>query len=55
MDATIRPKSPMTPDQGRIYALKMGVERSKDQLQAERDRQRRQREAERRRKLLARG
>ena len=49
---TIKPKPPMTPAQARINALKQGVERSKDQLHAERERQRQQREAERRRKQL---
>ena len=44
---TIKPKSPMTPAQARINALKQGVERSKDQLHAERERQHKQREAER--------
>ena len=43
----IKPKPPMTPAQARINALKQGVERSKDQLHAERERQHRQREAER--------
>ena len=46
----IKPKPPMTPAQGRINALKQGIERGRQQLQAERDRQRRQREAERLRK-----
>ena len=49
---TIKPKPQMTPAQARINALKQGVERSKDQLHAERERQRQQREAERRRKQL---
>lgn len=47
LDNTIKPIPPMTLAQGRIKALKQGVERSKEQLQAERDRQHRQREAER--------
>lgn len=50
LDSTIqpiKPKPPMTPAQGRINALKQGVERSKEQLHAERERQHRQREAER--------
>ena len=50
LDSTIKPikpKPPMTPAQVRINALKQGVERSKEQLHAERERQHRQREAER--------
>lgn len=50
LDNIIKPKPPMTPAQGRINALKQGIERGRQQLQAERDRQRRQREAERLRK-----
>ena len=49
---TIKPKPPMSPAQARINSLKQGVERSKEQLHAERERQRQQREAERRRKQL---
>ena len=49
---TIKPKPPMTPAQARINALKQGVERSKDQLHAERERQRQQRETERTRQQL---
>lgn len=47
LDNTIKPKPPMSPAQGRINALKQGVERSKEQLHAERERQHKQREAER--------
>ena len=43
----IKPKPPMSPAQARINSLKQGVERSKEQLHAERERQHRQREAER--------
>ena len=50
LDSTIKPKPPMTPAQARINSLKQGVERSREQLHAERERQRQQREAERRRK-----
>ena len=50
LDNIIKPKPPMTPEQGRINALKQGIERGRQQLQAERERQRRQREAERIRK-----
>jgi hypothetical protein len=42
---------PLTPAQARIRSLKQSVERSRQQLSAERDRQRRQREAERSKKL----
>ena len=49
--AQIKPKQPLTPAQSRLKALKQNVERSRQQLQAERDRQRRQRDAERQRKL----
>jgi hypothetical protein len=49
--AQIKPKRPSTPAQARLRALKQNVERSRQQLQAERDRQRRQRDAERQRKL----
>ncbi len=48
----IKPKPPMTLPQARIHGLKQGVERSKQQLQAERDRQRHQRENERRQKQI---
>jgi hypothetical protein len=48
---TIKPKSPLTPAQSRVQALKGNVERARTALQAERDRQRQQRDAERRRKL----
>jgi hypothetical protein len=47
-----KPKPPLTPAQARVRALKLGVERSREQLRQERDRQRRQREAERERKRL---
>lgn len=50
LDNTIKPKPPMTPAQGRINALKQGIENSRRQLEQERERQRRQREAERLRK-----
>ena len=43
----IKPKPPMSPEQARINSLKQGVERSREQLHAERERQHRQREAER--------
>ena len=52
LDSTIKPikpKPPMTPAQARINSLKQGVERSREQLHAERERQRQQREAERKR------
>jgi hypothetical protein len=48
----IKPKPLMTLPQARIHGLKQGVERSKQQLQAERDRQRHQRENERRQKQI---
>jgi hypothetical protein len=48
----IKPKPPMTPALARINALKQGVERSREQLHAERERQHKQREAERTRKQL---
>ena len=50
LDSTFKPKPPTTPAQARINALKQGVERSREQLHAERERQRQQREAERKRK-----
>jgi hypothetical protein len=50
LDSTIKPKPPTTPAQARINSLKQGVERSREQLHAERERQRQQREAERKRK-----
>jgi hypothetical protein len=49
---TIKPQPPMSPAQARINSLKQGVERSKEQLHAERERQHKQREAERTRKQL---
>jgi hypothetical protein len=51
-DGVIKP--PKTPEQARINALKLGVERSRQQLDAERERQRRQRDAERERSRLQR-
>ena len=48
----IKPKPPMSLAQARINGLKQGVERSKQQLKAERERQRQQRENERRQKQL---
>lgn len=52
LDSAIKP--PNTPERARINALKLGVERSRQQLDAERERQRRQREAERERNRLQR-
>jgi hypothetical protein len=48
---SIKPKPLMTLAQARIHGLAKNVERSRQQLQAERDRQRRQRDAERLRNL----
>jgi len=48
---TIKPKSPPTPAQQRVQALKGNVDRARTALQAERDRQQQQRDAERKRKL----
>lgn len=48
---SIKPKPPMTLAQARIHGLTKNVERSRQQLQAERDRQRRQRDAQRLRNL----
>jgi hypothetical protein len=48
----IKPKPPMSPAQARINGLKQGVERSKQQLKAERERQRQQRDNERKQKQL---
>jgi hypothetical protein len=48
----IKPKPPMSLAQARIHGLKQGVERSQQQLKAERERQRQQRENERRQKQL---
>jgi hypothetical protein len=42
---------PLTPEKARLNSLKQAVERSRQQLSAERDRQRQQREAERLKKL----
>jgi hypothetical protein len=47
----VQPKKPPTPQQLKIKSLQQGVERSRQQLDAERDRQRQQREAERKRKV----
>ena len=47
---SIKPKPPATPAQARINSLKQGVERSREQLHAERERQRQKRETERKRK-----
>lgn len=52
LDGVIKP--PKTPEQARINSLKLGVERSRQQLDAERERQRRQRDAERERNRLQR-
>lgn len=46
----IKPIPPLTPEKARINALKQGVERSKEQLHAERERQHDKREAERKSK-----
>ena len=46
----IKSKPPMSPAQARIHSLKQGVERSRQQLKAERERQRQQRDAEQARK-----
>ena len=48
---TIKPKSPLSPAQQRVQALKGNVERARTALHVERDRQRQQRESERKRKL----
>jgi hypothetical protein len=48
---TIKPKSPLTPAQQHVQALKGNVDRARTALQVERDRQRQQRDAERKRKL----
>jgi hypothetical protein len=47
----IQTKPPLTPAKARVHSLKQGVERSRQQLSAERERQRQQRENERRQKL----
>ena len=47
------PRGPLTPAQGRIYALKGRVKAAQDTLKNERESQRRQRETERARKALA--
>lgn len=43
---TIKPKPPMTPAQARINSLKQGVQRSQQQLQAEREQQRQKKASE---------
>ena len=48
----IKPKPPMSIAQAKIHGLKQGIERSKQQLKAERERQRQQRENERWKKQL---
>lgn len=48
--APIKPKPPATPAQLRMKGLRLGVERSRQQLKQEQERQRQQREAERQRK-----
>lgn len=47
---TKKPKPPLTPAQARVNALRLNVQRSKDQLNAEILRQRQQRDNERKRK-----
>lgn len=47
---TKKPKPPLTPAKARINALRLNVQRSKDQLKAEILRQRQQRDNERKRK-----
>ena len=42
----IKPKPPMTPSQARINSLKQGVQRSQQQLQAEREQQRQKKASE---------
>ena len=49
---TIKPQKPLTPAQARVNALKQNVQRSNDQLNAERDRQRQQRDNERKQKQI---
>lgn len=49
---TRKPKPPLTPAQARVNALRLNVERSKDQLNAEILRQRQQRDNDRKRKEL---
>lgn len=46
----IKPIAPLTPEKARINSLQQGVQRSKDQLHAERERQHQQREQARKRK-----
>ena len=48
---TIKPKSPPSPAQQRVQALKSNVENARTALQTERDRQRQQRDAERQSKI----
>ena len=50
---TQKPKKPLTLAQSRINALRLNVQRSKDQLNAEIQRQRQQRDNERKRKEQA--
>ena len=50
---TQKPKKPLTHAQSRINALRLNVQRSKDQLNAEIQRQRQQRDNERKRKEQA--
>lgn len=49
---SIKPRKPLTPAQARVSALKQNVQRSKDQLNAERERQRKQRDNERKQKQI---
>lgn len=46
----VKSKPPMSPAQARLHSLTKQVERSRQNLTAERERQRRQRERERQRK-----
>ena len=50
---TKKPKPPLTPAQARINALRLNVQRTKDQLSAEILRQRQQRDNERKHKEQA--
>lgn len=49
---SVKPRKPLTPAQARVSALKQNVQRSKDQLNAERERQRQQRDNERKQKQI---
>ena len=49
---TVKPTAPLTPERARVKGLQNNVERSKEQLRAERERQRQQRSAEQARKAL---